>query len=665
MSTILNPAALLARRPPATADGAYLERAEIREPAIETWLRGCVARIPAGGLALRRARRFARAVAAREPAFTAMTDEALREVVRHSGRSLRNAGLTGPALVEVFAGVREASRRVTGMKHHEVQLMGGWTILQGAIAEMQTGEGKTLVATLAATAAALSGAGVHVVTVNDYLAGRDADSNRALFEYFGLSVGVIREGMSPQERTAVYAASIVYVSNKEIVFDYLKDQLALQGATGAQLRLRSLAGGPRGAGMLLRGLHLAIIDEADSVLIDEARTPLIISESVPASDAGTLWQDAVALARLLERGRDFTIDAHRTVRLTETGRASVEQRSASLRGRWCSARWRDEYAVKALTALWCYERDVHYILDADNKVQIVDESSGRVMADRSWEDGLHQMIEAKEAAKPSDGRRTLAKLTYQRFFRRYLVLGGMSGTVREVRAELKQVYGLDVITIPTHAPPRRLRWPSRGFRTQAARWQAVADEAARLQDAGRAVLIGTRSVAASEALSAVLSARGLVHQVLNARQDAEEARIVEAAGQPGAVTIATNMAGRGTDIKPAADVIAGGGLHVILTEFHDTPRVDRQLLGRAARQGQPGSGQAMVSLDDEIFGRFAPLLRAWLAHWPASEIPPFAIDRLARIAQRAAERHDARIRADTLRQDREARDRLGFAGWRR
>ena len=664
MTTTPNPAALLARQSLATADGAYLERAEVRELAVETWLRACLTRVPTGRLALRRARRFARLVTAREPHFQAMSDDALRERVRQSSRSLRGDGLGGPALVEVFAGVREASRRITGMKHHEVQLMGGWTILQGAIAEMQTGEGKTLVATLAATAAALSGAGVHVVTVNDYLAERDADSNRALFEYFGLSVGIIREGMTPEERAAVYASSIVYVSNKEIVFDYLKDQIALQGATGAQLHLRRLAG-DRGASMLLRGLHLAIIDEADSVLIDEARTPLIISESVPATEAGSLWQDAIGLARQLERDRDFTIDAHRTVRLTEAGRTAIEDLSTSLKGRWRSARWRDEYAVKALTALWCYERDVHYILDAESKVQIVDESSGRVMADRSWEDGLHQMVEAKEGAKPSDGRRTLAKLTYQRFFRRYLVLGGMSGTVREVRAELKRVYELDVIAIPTHAPSRRQRWPSRGFPTQAARWVAVADEATRLQQAGRAVLIGTRSVAASEALGDVLAARGLAHQVLNARQDAEEARIVEGAGQRGVITIATNMAGRGTDIKPAPEVLATGGLHVILTEFHDTPRVDRQLFGRAARQGQPGSGQAMVSLEDEIFGRYAPWLSTRLARWCGTEIASSVIDRLARAAQRRAERHDARIRADTLRQDRDARDRLGFAGWRR
>jgi preprotein translocase subunit SecA len=644
------------------SDGVYLERADQREPIMEEYLRALVARLPQLKSRTRRVRKFVAEANAVESMVQALDDAGLVEDLRNSCIAMRQQGFTDSLLARSFAAVREASRRTLGMRHHDVQLIGGWALLQGMIAEMETGEGKTLVATLAACTAAAAGAAVHVITVNDYLAGRDAEQNGPLYRFFGLDVGVVGEGMSPEQRRTQYAAHVVYVSNKEIVFDYLKDRIATGGAIATHYRLRSLYRSGQQPNLLLRGLHVAIVDEADSILIDEARTPLIISETIPDEHGGELYHMAIELAQRMVRGEHFDMTEHREVWIKSAGEQFMRDITAELGGVWTSTLWRRELLEKALTALWCYQRDQHYII-AEDKIQIVDEFSGRVMEDRTWERGLHQMIEAKEGCEISGQRKTLSRMTYQRFLGRYLLLCGMTGTAQEVMPELRRVYDLEVFRIPTHVPSKRKRLPNRCWVTQDERWRAVADRAVELSVAGKAVLIGTRSVEASELLSGFFKERGIEHAVINARQDKEEAETVAQAGQPGRITIATNMAGRGTDIKPAKEVTDKGGLHVILTEFHESARVDRQLFGRSARQGQPGTVEAMVSLEDELFVRFAPLLRS-IAVRAAGRggLPPKLLNALVDLAQVMAERHNAGIRMSTIKQDRKLQSLLAFSG---
>ncbi len=653
--------ALLIGRGIEVADGAYLERADRPVHAVEEWLRAWMTLF--GGTA-RRTGRFVRQVNALEAQVQAQDDDGLRGAMREVAARLQTQGLQEEWVAQSFALVREASRRILGMRHHDVQLLGSWVLLQGRIAEMATGEGKTLAATLAVCTAAAAGAAVHVVTVNDYLAERDAEDNAPLYAFFGLSLGVVKQDMPIDERRQQYACDVVYVSNKELTFDYLKDRIALGDISDAQLKLRRLRGGMAAPVSLLRGLHLAIVDEADSVLIDEARTPLIISETLPDDLDEAVYHEAIELAGRLERDRHYLQGRDRDIWLTPVGEVEVARLVTDRGGVWVSPLWQKELIGKALSALHLFHRDQHYIL-AGEKVQIVDESTGRVMPDRTWERGLHQMIEAKEGCEISGQRRTLSQITYQRFFGRYLLLGGMTGTAREVEPELKRVYDLSVTRIPTHKTPRRKRLPDRVFRTSDERWAAVADRAREVAGQGRSVLIGTRSVEASEHLSRLFDERGTMHTVLNARQDETEAEAVAQAGQPGRITVATNMAGRGTDIKLAPAVEQAGGLHVILTEFHESARVDRQLFGRSARQGNPGSVEAIVSLEDELFQRFVPSwLRAMLAVRLNAGTQPGSrfFRRVVTFAQSRAEARDRRVRLDTLRRDRQWLRALGFVG---
>ena len=658
-----NPSALLKGRAVELSDGAYLERSDPKESAVEGFLRGLLDRVPSLRSRKSRLRKVIFRINASEAALRELTEaELIAAFAKHCAEAQR-CGFTDEQLIPVFSIIREASRRVLGLRHHDVQLMGGWALMQGVIAEMNTGEGKTLVATLAACAAAGSGVAVHVVTVNDYLAERDAEKNGPLYRFFGLSVGVIAQGMSPDDRRKQYACDIVYVSNKEIVFDYLKDRIAIGGALRSHMALRRLYRPVQQQNLLLRGLHMAIVDEADSVLIDEARTPLIISESQPAENGPALYDTAIATAGKMRQGEHFLVTQHREVQITPRGEQHLHALCEGLTGVWDSALWRRELIQKALTALWCFERDQHYIV-AEGKVEIVDEFSGRVMPDRSWESGLHQMIEAKEGCEITGQRKTLSRMTYQRFFRRYLLLSGMSGTVREVGPELRRVYELDVFTIPTHRPSRRRRLPDWCSATSEQRWQAVANRAVAWSQQGHAVLVGTRSVEASERLSTLLTARGVAHAVLNARQDREEAETVAQAGQAGRITVATNIAGRGTDILLAAAVSERGGLHVLLTEFHESSRIDRQLIGRCARQGEPGVAQAMVSLEDELFVRYADLLRRWTVALsaPLGATPAWWLKLLVSYAQWVAERRHAADRRATLKQDDKLQSLLAFAG---
>ena len=469
--------------------------------------------------------------------------------------------------------------------------------------------------------------------------------------------------MQPDQRRAQYASDIVYVSNKEIVFDYLKDRIATGAALGAHHSLRRLYRSTQQAPLLLRGLHVAIVDEADSVLIDEARTPLIISETQPDEHGAAFYQTALDLAAQLRRSEHYEINAQRETWLTPKGEDYLRGLTTKLDGLWSSEVWRRDLIEKGLSALHAFHLDQHYII-AEDKIQIVDESTGRVMPDRSWERGLHQMIEVKEGVEITGQRKTLSRMTYQRFFRRYLLLAGMTGTAAEIAPELRRVYDLQVIKIPTNLPSRRLRLPNHCWLTSEARWEAIANRAAELSHQGRAVLIGTRSVEASEQLGILLIQRSIEHSVLNARQDKEEAEIIVQAGQPGRITVATNMAGRGTDIKLTEHVSENGGLHVILTEFHESARVDRQLFGRCARQGEPGTVEAMVCLKDDVFRRYTATLSRLAAKSATrhGKISPLLLRGLVRVAQALAERHNRGIRMRTLKQDKKLQEMLGFSG---
>jgi preprotein translocase subunit SecA len=602
-----------------------------------------------------------------ERAFRAASDAELSTIARGMRAPLRRRGFVPELVGKCFALVREAATRTIGKRHYDSQLLAGWALLQGKLVEMATGEGKSLAATLPAAAVALAGYPVHVITVNDYLAERDAHDMRTLFEFLGLDVAAVVQGMDRRARRQAYASSVTYCSNKELAFDYLRDRVAAsRHAGGLHLQLTNLlAGVQREDELVLRGLYFAIVDEADSVFIDEARTPLILSATRQSEIEKADCEQALALARLLEAKSDYGVRAaERSIALTAAGKRKLEDFSEGLDGKWRSTRWREQLVTQALGALLLYRLDHHYVV-SDGKVQIVDESTGRVMADRSWEQGLHQMIEVKEGCELSERRDTLARLTYQRLFRRYLHLSGMTGTAREVAREINSVYGLDVVRIPLHRPSRRRTGAERVCLTRAEKWQRVADVVERLAVAARRpVLIGTRSVQSSEEISAVLGERGIAHALLNAKQDKEEAEIIARAGQPGRVTVATNMAGRGTDIILDDGVAELGGLHVILTEYHESRRVDRQLFGRCARQGDAGSCEAIVSLEDEVYATHAPHLTGFVKRFASSNgmVSAGLYVALRRLAQRRAERRGASIRVQNLKLDRRLDRTLSFSG---
>lgn len=643
------------------AHSVYPERLDRKENALDGWTRKVV-----GGLWHRarplRARLAATAHEATRqgPQVNALSDEQIRQDLRRVAR----AALDEPAATaRAFALVREACARSLGKRPFDVQLMGAAALFAGKLAEMQTGEGKTLTAALAACIVGVAGLPVHVVTVNDYLAERDAREMGPLYAYFGLTTGTIITGLSLPQRAAAYACHVTYCTNKELVFDYLKDRVTAGGrASRAQLRLRSHVGTGQGNALLLRGLHFAIVDEADSVLIDEARTPLILAEKGESPGDPGLYRTALELAGQLEAGRDFElIVARRELHLSHAGRARLAALCTTLGAAWTAAHGREHMVSQALRALHLFHRDQHYLL-ADDKVHIIDEYTGRILAGRTWEQGLHQLIETKEGCPLSEHNRTLARITYQRFFRRYLRLSGMTGTAHEVRREIWAVYALETITIPTNRPCVRTVAPTHCCASEDDKWRLVAREVQRMREAGRPVLIGTRSVEASEHLSAALTRAGIAHRVLNARQDAGEADIVAQAGQTGVVTVATNMAGRGTDIHLGNGIAAAGGLHVVLTEFHDSPRIDRQLIGRCARQGDPGSAVAIVALDDTVLREHGGQMQRLLVRMFPAGPSAFWVERLRHHVQRRAQAIHARTRRDTLKQDQNLDTMLAFAG---
>ena len=567
--------------------------------------------------------------------------------------------------IQAFAHIREVADRVLGLRHFPSQIKGGWVIYNGMLAEMQTGEGKTLTATLPASAAAMAGIPVHVITSNDYLAERDAEEMMPVYKRLGLTVGSIKEEMDSDQRIAAYRCDITYCTNKQIAFDYLRDRVARGNATSpTHMKLHKLYG-EEASKLLLSGLCYAIVDEADSVLIDEARTPLILSNQIEGGDDPETYTQALELAAQLSLDVDFILHKQlRSTELTESGCNKLEQLSETLPVIWHARRRREELVQHALVAMHVFIRDRDYLVK-DNKVQIIDGYTGRLMPDRSWEKGLHQMVEVKEGCEISGDKETLARISYQRFFRRYLKLGGMTGTTKNIELELATTYNLPVVRIPTNKKNIRKTIRPRTFVSEQQKIQAAIASIKKFHNKGRPVLIGTRSVESSEKLGVILQEAGIDCKIVNARQDATEAEVVASAGQVGAVTVATNMAGRGTDIKLSDEAKKIGGLHVIITERNEASRIDRQLIGRCSRQGDPGSYQVYTSINDEIpCEHYSLYVRRLLSVFAfrKGEFPRKFGNWLIDQAQEAMERKHARARKALVKQDEKMGDLLAFSG---
>ena len=597
------------------------------------------------------------------PQFLDLRDHDLQERLAGFREQFRREPQPGGEIVSsALAAVREAAHRRVGLRAFPVQLAGALALHRGCLAEMATGEGKTLTAGLAAVLAGWTRRPTHIVTVNDYLAQRDADWLRPLYTFCGVRAGCVTAALDPEARAREYERDVTHTTSKELLADFLRDRLRLGSLRDPSRRLIRRLLQPRadvGGGMVLRGLHTAIVDEADSVLIDEAVTPLIISAARKNELLRDVGQVAADIASELQLGSDYSVNLrYREIELTEAGRRRLTERSQSLPGIWRGSDRRTELVRTALVAREFYLRDKQYIV-TDGKVVIVDESTGRPMPQRTWREGLHQAIEAKEGVELSDPTETIARMSFQKFFRCFHRLSGMTGTAWEAAGEFWRIYGLPVVRIPTHRPCVRQRWPDRFFREESAKWAAVAQEVETIHRTGRPVLIGTRNVAASEQLTSSLAARGLDVPVLNARRLSEEAVIVALAGEPGRVTIATNMAGRGTDIRLGQGVVELGGLHVIATERHESGRVDRQLFGRAGRQGDPGSAQAFISAEDELLQRYLPGPAKKALH--AAPNGTLAGAAFA-LAQQRAQHQAWKQRAGVLRSDEWLDEALLFAG---
>jgi len=520
-----------------------------------------------------------------EPEMARLSDSELRGKTEEFRNRLKQGETLDDLLPEAFAVVREAGKRVLNMRHFDVQLMGGIVLHEGNIAEMKTGEGKTLVATLPLYLNALEGKGAHLVTVNDYLAEVGRKLMGPLYEFLGMTVGVNLHNMSQEEKRAAYNCDITYGTNNEFGFDYLRDNMV-------QYKEQ----------MVQRPLHYAIIDEVDSILIDEARTPLIISGQ--AAKSTELYYAADRLVRRLRAEEDYTVDLKgRNAMLTDAGVAKAEQAFGIDNLFDYEHTMINHHIQQALKAHVIMKRDVDYVVQ-DNEVMIVDEFTGRIMTGRRYSDGLHQAIEAKEGLQVQNESMTLASITYQNYFRMYRKLAGMTGTAKTEEEEFQKIYGLNVVVIPTNKPMIRIDLPDVIYKTQKSKFKMVVEEIAKRHEKGQPVLVGTTSIETSEMLSEMLKRKGIKHQVLNAKHHAQEAEIVAKAGQAGAVTIATNMAGRGTDIILGEGVAELGGLHIIGTERHESRRIDNQLRGRAGRQGDPGSSQFFLSLEDDLMRRF-------------------------------------------------------------
>lgn len=598
-----------------------------------------------------------------ENEYKQFTDQQLRK----ESLSLRYRAKAGEPLAtlvpEGFALVRAAAQRTINMRHFDVQLLGGMALFHGCIAEMDTGEGKTLTATLPLYLHALRGKGAHLATVNDYLAARDAQIMSPLFQMLGMTVGVVQTDMSRPQRRQAYGCDITYGTAKEFGFDFLRDRLVIRRMKQDRLDfLDSLSTDRAASGErpVQRDAYYVLVDEADSILIDEARTPLIISaigdeheESIRATYA---W--AAAAAHQFEEDEDYEYDHEKKkVELTAKGRQRVRslEQPEAMDGVGLIDAY--EFIERAVKVRRDFLRDQHYVINDKDEIVIVDEFTGRLAEGRKWRDGIHQAIEAKEHIEISVDTGQAARITIQDLFLRYQHLGGMTGTAMTSAREFRKIYKTLVVRIPTNRPPQRVAMPDRVFRTADEKWNEIVSEIVELHRRSRPVLVGTRTIEKSELLSKLLAAHGVEHEVLNARHIAREADIVAQAGQPGRVTVATNMAGRGTDIKLGRDVDQLGGLHVIITEIHDSARIDRQLVGRCGRQGDPGSVQRFLALDDDILETGlgpdkAEKLRKRLQGAASSD----GLERLApvfRKAQRKVERRHLRDRMILLHHEKQ------------
>ena len=636
---------------------------------------------------LKRMRKIVEQINALEPTISALSDADLSAKTPEFKQRFQNGESLDKLLPEAFAVCREAAKRVMGMRHYDVQLIGGITLHEGKIAEMRTGEGKTLMGTLACYLNALSGQGVHVITVNDYLAQRDAELNRPLFEFLGLSIGVIYSMQMPAEKAQAYNSDITYGTNNEFGFDYLRDNMVFSLQEKKQ-----------------RGLSYAIIDEVDSILIDEARTPLIISGQ--SEDSSHLYQLINSIPpqlrpqkeeKVADGGHFWVDEKQRSVEMTEIGYETVEQELIRMgllaegESLYSAANLNlVHHVTAAIRAHYLYQKNVHYIIGINPQSQkeeviIVDESTGRTMPGRRWSEGLHQAVEAKENMEIQPENQTLATTTFQNYFRLYKKLSGMTGTADTEAAEMKEIYGLDVVIIPTHRPMVRQDHNDLIYLNRNGKYSAIIEEITNIRQQGVApILIGTATIEASEILSAKLLQAGIHHEVLNAKQHEREADIIAQAGSPNAVTIATNMAGRGTDIllggnwkaklakienptpedearlqaqweKDHEDVLASGGLHIIGSERHESRRIDNQLRGRAGRQGDPGVSRFYLSLEDDLMRIFAgdrvvAMMRA-MGLQENEAIEHKMVSRSIENAQRKVEARNFDIRKNLLKYD--------------
>ena len=583
-----------------------------------------------------RLRRTVERVNALEPEISALSDEALAAKTPEFKERLAAGAALDDLLPEAFAVVREVAKRTVGMRHFDVQLMGGQVLHEGKVAEMKTGEGKTLVATLPVYLNALTGRGVHLVTVNDYLAKRDAAWMGPIYNFLGMSVGVIQHDLQPPERRAVYNSDVTYVTNNEVGFDYLRDNMAWQLED-----------------MVQRELHFAIVDEVDSILVDEARTPLIISGQ--GHDATELYAKFAQIVPRLKKEEDFTVDekAH-AVPITEEGVAKVEK-MLGITNLYDQRNIELTHQLNAALKAWnLFHKEQQYIVK-EGEVIIVDEFTGRLMYGRRYSDGIHQAIEAKEGLKVRSEDQTLATITFQNYFRLYQKLAGMTGTAKTEEREFGEIYGLAVVAIPTNRPVDRNDLGDIVYKSEEAKFKAVVDEIVSEHSKGRPVLVGTRSIEKSERLAAMLRRKGTECNVLNAKYHEQEGEIIKDAGQRGQVTIATNMAGRGVDIKLGEGIAELGGLHIIGTERHESRRIDNQLRGRSGRQGDPGSTRFYVALEDEIMRLFgAERIQGVMKMVGFSDETPIEARMISRSIERAqskVENHNYEIRKSVLEYD--------------
>ncbi len=583
-----------------------------------------------------RLRKTAERVNALEPSVAPLSDDELRGKTAEFRARLERGETLDSLLPEAFAVVRETGKRVLGMRHFDVQIMGGQALHEGNVAEMRTGEGKTLVATLPVYLNALTGKGVHVVTVNDYLAKRDAEWMGPIYEALGMSVGVIQHDLDHNARKAAYDCDITYVTNNEVGFDYLRDNMAWSLDQ-----------------MVQRHLHFAIVDEVDSILIDEARTPLIISGQ--GHDATELYAQFAKVIPRLVKDEDFTVDekAH-AVPITEAGVAKVEK-MLGVTNLYDQRNLELTHQLNAALKAWhLFHRDQQYIIK-DGEIVIVDEFTGRLMYGRRYSDGIHQAIEAKEGLQVRSEDQTLATITFQNYFRLYDKLCGMTGTAKTEEREFREIYGLSVVVMPTNRPIKRKDFQDIVYRSEEAKFNAVIDDIIAEHEKGRPVLVGTRSIEKSERLAMMLRRRGIECSVLNAKYHEQEAQIIKDAGVYGAVTIATNMAGRGVDIKLGEGVPEAGGLHIIGTERHESRRIDNQLRGRAGRQGDPGTTRFYIALDDEIMRLFgAERIQKMMDFVKFTDETPIEAGILSRSienAQSKVENHNYEIRKSVLEYD--------------